>query len=71
MTWVPHQERFPRSIDGNGIEIRQLFTNGLSQKICLPAPGEKVSQQVLEVSGLFQVPLLGRQSDSVGHRHNA
>ncbi|QNI53915.1 hypothetical protein SynBIOSE41_01399 [Synechococcus sp. BIOS-E4-1] len=25
MTWAPHQERFPRSIDGNGTENGQLF----------------------------------------------
>ena len=25
MTWTPHQERFPHSIDGNGTENGQLL----------------------------------------------
>ena len=26
MTWAPHQERFPRTIDGNGFENGQHFS---------------------------------------------
>ena len=33
MTWAPHQERFPQSIDGNGTENGQLFGDPFSEDL--------------------------------------